>query len=466
MQVSDYYPISLDEIEAKVLKKLKRNWMQKCEDVEPLDNVKEITNDFGEKIIRVDGEIPVDLPINNGDRFLFISYDQSSLTHGLHKYPAKFFPELPRWLIKRYSKDKDLVIDPFMGSATTNVEALLARRHSVGIDISPFSRFLAKVKVTPINEQELERCKKGMLRLLVNYRPEKVANEDIPTFPYRDNWFNKEIILELAYIKKCIENLDTSEDIKDFFKICFSSIIRSVSNADDNCTRTVIRKKLKKTVNPSDALRRFAEVILTNIPKMIEFSNLCPKNISVTFPEDMDARNIKYENETFDLALTSPPYANAVDYPRMHQLETYWLGFAKGSLATLKKKQVGTESVTAKKYKDLHLTGIKEADKVITRIYNKDPRRAYIAYKYLMDMETNLKEIYRVLKSNGKYVIVVGNNKIRGEVFENWKYIISMAENIGFVLENYFASEIIKHFIKVPREERIDTDWILVLTKR
>ena len=72
---------------------------------------------------------------------------------------------------------------------------------------------------------------------------------------------------------------------------------------------------------------RFAEVILANIPKMIEFSNLCPKNISVTFPEDMDARNIKYENETFDLALTSPPYANAVDYPRMHQLETYWLGF-------------------------------------------------------------------------------------------------------------------------------------------
>ena len=175
MQILNYYPICLDEIEAKVAKKMKRNNTQKC-------NVKEITNRFGEKIIRVDGEIPVDLPINNEDRFLFISYDQSSLTHGLHKYPAKFFPELPRWLIKRYSKEKDLVIDPFTGSATTNVEALLARRHSVGIDISPFSRFLAKVKVTPIDEEELERCKR-ILRLLVNYRPDKVAVEDIPTFP-------------------------------------------------------------------------------------------------------------------------------------------------------------------------------------------------------------------------------------------------------------------------------------------
>jgi len=459
MQILNYYPICLDEIEAKVAKKMKRNSTQKC-------NVKEITNRFGEKIIRVDGEIPVDLPINNEDRFLFISYDQSSLTHGLHKYPAKFFPELPRWLIKRYSKEKDLVIDPFTGSATTNVEALLARRHSVGIDISPFSRFLAKVKVTPIDEEELERCKKRILRLLVNYRPDKVAVEDIPTFPYRDNWFNKEIILELAYIKKCIENLDTNDDVKDFFKICFSSIIRSVSNADDNCTRTVIRKRLNKVVNPSDALRRFAKAILTNIPKMMEFSNLCPKDITAIFPGDMDARNIKYENETFDLALTSPPYANAVDYPRMHQLEAYWLGFANGSLLPLKKKQVGTESVTVKEYKDLHLIGIEKADKVITRIYNKDPRRAYIAYKYLLDMQMNLKEVYRVLKSNGRYIIVVGNNKIRGEIFENWKYIIAMAEKTGFVLENYFASEIIKHFIKVPREERIDTDWILVLIKK
>ncbi|NLM09256.1 MAG: site-specific DNA-methyltransferase [Clostridiaceae bacterium] len=465
MQASNFYPISLDEIEARVAKRFKKNKTQRFEDNESLDNVKEIINEFGEKIIRVDGEIPIDLPVQNEDRFLFISYDQSSLTHGLHKYPAKFFPELPRWLIKRYSKKGDLIIDPFSGSATTNVEALLAGRHSVGIDVSPFSRFIAKVKVTPLDESELEDCKNRMMSMLVKYNPGKVSALDIPSFPYRDNWFNKEIVFELAYIKKCIENLDTNEDIKDFFRVCFSSIIRSVSNADDNCTRTVIRKKLNKVVNPSDALVKFAEAILTNVSKMTEFSRLCPDNINVTFPDNMDARDIKYEKETFDLALTSPPYANAVDYPRTHQLETYWLEFARGSLTPLKKKQIGTESVSAKDYRELHLIGVKAADEVITKIYNKDPRRAYIAYKYLKDMQKNLQEVYKVLKYNGKYIIVVGNNRIRGEVFENWKYILAMAEKVGFRLENYFASEIIKHFIKVPREERIDTDWVLVLNK-
>lgn len=133
-----FYPISLDEIKTKVARKNgRRNGPsdgneQQIFNYHQLHNVKEIVNEFGEKIIRVDGEIPIDLPISVGDRFLFISYDQSALTHGLHKYPAKFFPELPRWLIKRYSKEKNIILDPFAGSGTTNVEALLLRRNSVG----------------------------------------------------------------------------------------------------------------------------------------------------------------------------------------------------------------------------------------------------------------------------------------------------------------------------------------------
>ena len=60
---------------------------------------------------------------------------------------------------------------------------------------------------------------------------------------------------------------------------------------------------------------------------------------------------------------------------------------------------------------------------------------------------------------------MVGNNRIRGEIFENWKYILAIAESVGFSVRNYFGSEIINHFIKVPREERINTDWVIVLEK-
>lgn len=59
---------------------------------EETGKITKTTNGFGEELTKVDGEIPPDLEVKTGDRFLFISYDQSALTHGLHKYPAKFFP--------------------------------------------------------------------------------------------------------------------------------------------------------------------------------------------------------------------------------------------------------------------------------------------------------------------------------------------------------------------------------------
>lgn len=55
---------------------------------------------------------------------------------------------------------------------------------------------------------------------------------------------------------------------------------------------------------------------------------------------------------------------------------------------------------------------------------------------------------------------------MRGQVFETWKYLMSIAEDVGFGIETYFGSEIINHFIRVPRGERINTDWVLVLNKR
>lgn len=305
-------------------------------ELEEVAKVSRTTNAFGEEIIKVDGEIPLDLEPKNGDRFLFISYDQSVLTHGLHKYPAKFFPELPRWLIKKYSKEGDWVLDPFTGSATVNLESLLARRNSVGIDVDPFSKFLARVKLTPLKIDALRQAHSWLKERIVYYKSNIPSESEFPDFPYRDNWFNKYIIEELSFLKKTILELRQVpllklqrlevQQITNFFLICFSSIIRGVSNADDNCTRTVIRKKLNKQINKGDALYKFAKAIDVNVQKMIMFANACPRDVKVEIPDGNDARDIEYPDNFFHLAVTSPPYVNAVDYPRTHQLEMYWLG--------------------------------------------------------------------------------------------------------------------------------------------
>ena len=318
-------------------------------------------------------------------------------------------------------------------------------------------------KTMPLDELELTKASNVLRDEIFNYDEHKYMN-GIPSFPYRDNWFKPYILKEMAYIKTSIELLDTTELVKRFFLVCFSSIVRQVSEADNNCTRTVIRKKLAKQVKPHAALNLFIKKLDVNVPKMIEFSRSSLSGFA-SIPDNADARKIPVPDEFFDLAVTSPPYLNAVDYPRTHQLEMYWLGLANGSLQEIKRQHVGTEAVYREQYATLHKTGCASADDVIERIYAVDHRRAFIAYKFIMDMIDNLIEVKRTLKKGCPYVIVVGNNLVRGIEFETWRYLADHAPRLGYKVENYFVSAIINHFIKVPRQQRINDDHILVLRK-
>lgn len=460
-----YYSLDVREIYARIAKRHRRRALhQGTLMFEEKTNIREIENEHGERLICVSGTIPTDLHVENGQRFLFISFDQSKFSHGIHKYPAKFFPELPRWFVHRYSKEGDWVLDPFMGSGTTNVECLLSGRHSVGIDVDPFARLVAKVKTTPLNASELKTANEVLLEQVICYEPTLVRDDEIPQFPYRDMWFKPEILRELTYIKRLIETMTVSENLRDFYKVCLSSIIRTVSNADDSFTKPTISSKVKKEVYPSLALRKFIETLLIYTPRVMTVAEHALQ-ARVEIPVGSDARRILYGDKSFDLAVTSPPYSNALDYSRTHQLELYWLGFVEGSINELKRVQIGTEAVYSKDYKTLYQIGIEPADDIIKRIYAVDPKRAYICYRYLMDMAQNFREVYRTLKEGGRYVIVVGNNSIRGHVFESWRYLMLLAEQVGYTVESYFGSEIIRHALKVQKESRIKTDWVIVLRK-
>ena len=106
-------------------------------------------------LITIKGDLPAGFDIPPAQRLLIISQHQSWLSHGFHRYPAKFFPELPRWAIRRYSEQGETVLDPMAGSGTVNVESLLNGRHSIAVDVDPFARLLAKVKTTPLSVERL-----------------------------------------------------------------------------------------------------------------------------------------------------------------------------------------------------------------------------------------------------------------------------------------------------------------------
>jgi site-specific DNA-methyltransferase (adenine-specific)/site-specific DNA-methyltransferase (cytosine-N4-specific) len=72
-------------------------------------------------------------------------------TECANKNHSAVFPEsLPEWFIKAFTKEEDVVLDPFMGSGTTLKVAQRLRRNSFGIEILPEYCKIVKETTIPI----------------------------------------------------------------------------------------------------------------------------------------------------------------------------------------------------------------------------------------------------------------------------------------------------------------------------
>jgi len=68
---------------------------------------------------------------------------------GNKKHSAAFPEPLPEWFIKLFTQEGDTVLDPFMGSGTTNIVANRMNRNSIGIEILPEYCELVRQKFEP-----------------------------------------------------------------------------------------------------------------------------------------------------------------------------------------------------------------------------------------------------------------------------------------------------------------------------
>lgn len=88
----------------------------------------------------------------------WVDRDKAFPTNVLHlatecsnkKHSAAFPENLPEWFIKLFTKEGDTILDPFMGSGTTNFVAQKMMRNSIGIEIQKDYFDLVKKEVEPI----------------------------------------------------------------------------------------------------------------------------------------------------------------------------------------------------------------------------------------------------------------------------------------------------------------------------
>jgi hypothetical protein len=358
------------------------------------------------------------------------------------------------------------------------------------------------VKTTPLDTDELRKEADTLISRIKAYSGD-VA--DIPEFPNREMWFSHRIQTELAKIRICIEEVENL-NFRDFFFVCFSSIIREVSLADpripppvilnpkrfekdperENEVAALLRKK--KWARPTTYFKRKIEKNIERIETLNQITELHDEKVKSEIIWD-DARKLRkgklsvkgeidktkaedVEDGSIGMVITSPPYINAQKYIRTTKFELFWLGLVdKSEIIELDKKFVGTERVYRSEYSELLLTGIDSADRVIKRIYEKDRERASIVSKYFSDMRQVMREVHRVLKKGGRFILVIGDNTVRGTKVENHKILVDMAiedQDGGFEVETILVDRIRARGMITKRHKSgglVSDDWIIVFKK-
>lgn len=363
----------------------------------------------------------------------FGSSDSGYASHAVHPFAAKFPPQIPHLFIEELTHSGDSVLDPMAGSGTTLVEALLLRREAFGFDIDPLAVRLCTVKTTWLDPQELERIGLEIIeRASSTNSSGRLARADLEdrfdeeTRGFLDYWFLRSTQIELLSLILAIEEV-TEPPERDFFELVFSSAIIAktggVSLARDLAHSRPHRDLGKK---PRNAILEFR----LRLAKVLRKFHSLPKRVKRVFVAERSAKDIPLPANSIDLIVTSPPYANAIDYMRAHKFSLVWFGHGTGVLKVLRGRYIGSERIDPKCFGNLP----PRSAAAVQTLERADAGKARVLRKYMLEMKQVLSEMNRVLRPGKAAVIVVGPSVMRGIEILTHEYVAEIGENVGFRL--------------------------------
>lgn len=370
--------------------------------------------------------------------------DTAYITHGYHRYPAKFIPQIVSQLNEKYTRQGDLVVDPFGGCGTTLVESKVMGRPSIGVDINPVAVLITKAKITPLEPLNIEKEFVNLRYKLGTYNEDTIIKA--PEHERIDYWFRPEEKRKLAFIFTEISNLE-DQDVRDFFYCGFSNILKNCSiwlQKSNKPTRDWDKK-------PSEPIQTFLRQIKTMLRANAKFYEILKQRNYLQTSSQMfctDARTIPTKDSTVSLIITSPPYVTSYEYADLHQLTALWMDYTK-DLNDFRKRFIGTSYHNKK---DLILNS-SIAENIRTELLKKDKKTAEEVSTYFSEMNQVFVEMKRILKKGGKTCIVIGNTSLKGVEILNAEVYAEQLQNLGLKVVNIIKREIPSKNLPSVRDE-------------
>jgi len=244
------------------------------------------------------------------------------LTHWIYPYKGKFHPQMIRALLNIIKlKEGDTLLDPFIGSGTSAVEAQLLGINCIGFDVSPLCIVQSRVKTESIE----------VISEIESYKEKMTKEIGTPLFNSRN--------LSLQNMIESIPN----ERVRNFYKLA-----ELLAHSD----------KARRGKEFYNSFIKNVELMLASVKDYRYVAEKLGLNLGKVDIRPCDARQLPLLSNSIDGIITSPPYSIALDYIANDAHALRALGY---DLAEIREKFIGVRG--------------KGSDKIV--LYNEDMKKSY-----------------------------------------------------------------------------------------
>jgi len=360
------------------------------------------------------------------------------LSHCYHDYPARMIPQIAAKLLDKYGKNAKLLFDPYCGTGTSLVEAIIRGINAIGTDLNPLARLIAESKTIIVDIDNLTKQIRKLQEIALTDKDNNghFTPTFIPGISKLDFWFKPKVSKNLWAIRNFIDDI-LDKNVQIFFKVVFSETVREVSN-----TRTEEFKLFRyspdklKSFNPDVysvmlnklhrnriGLNRFMQIYkdVSSEAKAI----ICDFNSMEGIPQEY------IQAESADIVITSPPYGDShttVAYGQYSRLSAAWLSL-------IDPGKIDGKLMGGKIYKAMSKFDCPELNSSLQKIAEKDDKRALEVASFYTDLKMSIANVAKTIRKNGFACYVVGNRRVKGVSLPTDKAIMSFFESEGFRYE-------------------------------
>ena len=328
------------------------------------------------------------------------------------------------------------VLDPFAGSGTTLVEA---RRHGArawGTELLAPAVLAARVKTRL--ELDPVRLDRAARQLLV--RATRRARGPLPFLRETRRQFSATALDELTRLRDALPAEGTP--LADALRLAFGRILIPSSRLHRSPCLGYDRRPRPDGPGP---FARFREAVGAMAEDLRALHDERPRLGPPAVVDRRDAREGDWPERAVDLAVTSPPYVNGMDYVMNYKVDLAWLGYA-GSyaeLAALRQREVACDNLpraATRAFLGTEAPPDPWLKEILPRIrenvrrkgsYRRDDMHA-VVHRYFADLLPVLAAVHRALRPGGRFVVVVGDSLLAGTYVPGDLLLARMGASLGY----------------------------------